>query len=142
MLSSNLPGHALLGMAVRRLNFDLFQATTGVAFLLIVLMTPASPGWIVWSLPFLVLPSGAGAAILLVGLFSGAYVVSTFLSRNSVNQRARTIRCWPKFLGSWATTWLQFCIQRWCHRPGACDQIWKNPLAVTTFSDSVESHLL
>ena len=70
-----------LAWRVRRLNFDLFQATTGVAFLLIVLMTPASPGWIVWSLPFLVLYQGMSGrtAILLVGLFSGAYVLSTLL---------------------------------------------------------------
>jgi Gpi18-like mannosyltransferase len=40
---------------VRRLNFHLFQATIGIAFLLIVLMTPASPGWFVWCIPFLVL---------------------------------------------------------------------------------------
>ena len=70
-----------LAWRVRRLNFDLFQATTGVAFLLIVLMTPASPGWLVWSLPFLVLYQGMSGrtAILLVGLFSAAYVVSTLL---------------------------------------------------------------
>ena len=37
---------------VRRLNFDLFHATTGMVFLLMVLMTPASPGWFIWSLPF------------------------------------------------------------------------------------------
>ena len=66
---------------VRRLNFDLFQATTGMAFFLIVLMTPASPGWLVWCLPFLVLYQGMSGrtSILLVGAFSGVYVVSTLL---------------------------------------------------------------
>ena len=66
---------------VRRLNFDLFQATTGLAIFLIVLMTPASPGWLVWCLPFLVLYQGMSGrtSILLVGTFSGAYVVSTLL---------------------------------------------------------------
>ena len=66
---------------VRRLNFDLFQATTGMAFLLIVLMTPASPGWFVWCLPFLVLYQAMSGriAILLVGIFSGVYVLSTLL---------------------------------------------------------------
>ena len=66
---------------VRRLNFDLFQATTGMAFLLIVLMMPASPGWFVWSIPFLVLYQAMSGriAILLVGTFSAFYVLSILL---------------------------------------------------------------
>ena len=66
---------------VRRLNFDLFQATIGMAFLLIVLMTPASPGWFVWCIPFLVLYQAMSGriAILMVGIFSGVYVLSTLL---------------------------------------------------------------
>lgn len=70
-----------LAWRVRRLNFDLFQATTGMAFLLIVLMTPAAPGWFVWCLPFLALYQAMSGriAILLVTLFSGAYVLSTLL---------------------------------------------------------------
>ena len=66
---------------VRRLNFDLFQAITGMAFLLIVLMTPASPGWFVWCLPFLALYQSMSGrmAILLVGMFSATYVLSTLL---------------------------------------------------------------
>lgn len=70
-----------LAWRVRRLNFDLFQATTGMAFLLIVLMTPASPGWFVWCLPFLALYQAMSGrmAILLVGMFSATYVLSTLL---------------------------------------------------------------
>lgn len=66
---------------VRRLNFDLFQTTTGMAFLLIVLMIPASPGWFVWSIPFLVLYQAMSGriAVLLVGVFSALYVLSTLL---------------------------------------------------------------
>jgi uridine kinase len=66
---------------VRRLNFDLFQATMGIAFLMIVLLTPASPGWFVWCLPFLSLYQAMSGpmAVLLVGAFSGAYVLSTLL---------------------------------------------------------------
>ena len=66
---------------VRRLNFDLFQATTGMAFLLIVLIVPASPGWFVWCLPFLALYQAMSGrmAILLVGMFSATYVMSTLL---------------------------------------------------------------
>lgn len=70
-----------LAWRVRRLNFDLFQATTGMVFLLIVLMTPASPGWFVWCLPFLALYQAMSGrmAILLVSVFSSAYVMSTLL---------------------------------------------------------------
>ena len=70
-----------LAWRVRRLNFDLFQATTGIALLLIVLMSPASPGWFVWCLPFLALYQAMSGrvAILLVGVFSAAYVLSTLL---------------------------------------------------------------
>lgn len=70
-----------LAWRVRRLNFDLFQATTGMAFLLIVLMMPASPGWFVWSLPFLVLYQAMSGrmAIVLIAAFSLLYVFSTLL---------------------------------------------------------------
>lgn len=70
-----------LAWRVRRLNFDLFQATTGMAFLLIVLMTPASPGWFVWCLPFLALYQAMSGrmSILLVSVFSAAYVLSILL---------------------------------------------------------------
>lgn len=66
---------------VRRFNFDLFQATTGMAFLLIVLMTPASAGWFVWCLPFFVIYQAMSGriAIILVSVFSVAYVLSTLL---------------------------------------------------------------
>ena len=43
---------------IRRLNFELFVAMLGIAFLIIVLMTPASPGWFIWSLPFFSVLSG------------------------------------------------------------------------------------
>ncbi|MCX8956440.1 uridine kinase [Erwinia psidii] len=69
---------------VRRLNFDLFQTITGMAFLLIVLMTPASPGWFVWSMPFLLLyqaRSGRLAGIFIT-VFSLIYVFSTLLVSN------------------------------------------------------------
>jgi uridine kinase len=40
---------------VPRINFDLFTALFGLAFLLVVLLTSASPGWFVWILPMLVI---------------------------------------------------------------------------------------
>lgn len=66
---------------VQRLNFELFQANTGIAFLLIVLLVPASPGWFVWCFPFLVLYQALSGrmAILLVGVFSATYVFSTLI---------------------------------------------------------------
>ncbi len=41
--------------SVRRTSFDLLVALIGVGFLVTVLMTPASPGWHLWMMPFLVL---------------------------------------------------------------------------------------
>lgn len=67
---------------VRRLNFDLFQATTGMAFLLVVLMTPYSPGWFVWSMPFLVLYQiiSDRVAIIIVLIFSLLFFLNTLFS--------------------------------------------------------------
>ena len=66
---------------VRRLNFDLFHATTGMVFLSIVLITPSSPGWFVWSIPFLVLYQAMSTriSVVLVCSFSGLYVLSALL---------------------------------------------------------------
>ncbi|WP_071466502.1 hypothetical protein [Polynucleobacter asymbioticus] len=71
-----------LAWRVRRLNFGLFEALTGLAFLLIVLMTPASPGWFIWTIPFLVLYQAFSGrvAIILVGVFSSLYVLSILLA--------------------------------------------------------------
>jgi uridine kinase len=67
---------------VRRLNFELFGAVLGFSFLLVVLLTPASPGWFIWVLPFLVayqLRSGS-VAIALVAAFSILYVVTNLFA--------------------------------------------------------------
>ncbi|WP_363799984.1 hypothetical protein ABU614_08240 [Lysobacter firmicutimachus] len=39
---------------LRRINFDLLVAATGLSFFLVVLATPAPPGWYLWLVPFLV----------------------------------------------------------------------------------------
>ncbi|MES2977759.1 MAG: uridine kinase [Pseudomonadota bacterium] len=67
---------------VRRLNFELFQGITGLAFLMIVLMTPASPGWFIWSIPFLVFYQAMSGrvAVMLASAFSGLYVFGTLLN--------------------------------------------------------------
>ena len=66
---------------VRRLNFELFQSMTGLSFLLIALLTPASPGWFIWCLPFLVLYqfSGGFIAMGLTTVFTVLYVLNTLL---------------------------------------------------------------
>lgn len=67
---------------VRRLNFELFQSVLGMAFLLVVLLTPASPGWFIWAMPLLVSYQAMSGriAIVLSGVFSALYVVSTLLA--------------------------------------------------------------
>ena len=73
---------------VRRMNFELFNAILGIAFLLVVLLTPASPGWFIWILPLLVAyqVSGDRTAVYLVSIFSGLYVLSAilFVSSNQI----------------------------------------------------------
>lgn len=66
---------------VRRLNFELFHAILGIAFLLVVLMTPASPGWFIWAIPLLVRYqiTSDRVAIVLTAIFSGLYVLSSLL---------------------------------------------------------------
>ena len=39
---------------VRRLNFELFNSILGLSLLSVVLMIPASPGWMIWAVPLLV----------------------------------------------------------------------------------------
>lgn len=66
---------------IRRLNFDIFQAAMGMAFLLLVLMTPAAPGWFLWCIPFLYFYQAISGriAIALVAVFSGLYVLNELL---------------------------------------------------------------
>lgn len=71
-----------LAWRVRGLNYNLFHATLGMAFLLVVLMTPASPGWFIWAIPLLVSYQAKSGriAIALTAIFSGLYVLSTLLA--------------------------------------------------------------
>jgi uridine kinase len=63
------------------LNFELFQGITGLAFLMVVFMTPASPGWYVWVVPFLVFYQAMSGrmAVTLTTIFSGLYVVTNLI---------------------------------------------------------------
>ena len=73
---------------VRRLNFDLFNATLGTSFLLVVLLTTASPGWFIWVMPLLIFYQAMSGrvAIVLVGTFAGLYVLNSLL-----------VMAWPAF---------------------------------------------
>jgi uridine kinase len=66
---------------VRRMNFELFNAVMGLGFLLVVLLTPASPGWFVWIVPLLVFYQAVSGriTIILTALFSGLFVLSNLL---------------------------------------------------------------
>lgn len=57
---------------LRRISFDLLVAVTGLSFFLVVLTTPAPPGWYLWLVPFLVAHQlqGDRSAMLLTGLLS------------------------------------------------------------------------
>lgn len=62
---------------VRRFNFDVLFNLIGAAFFVLFLLTPASPGWAMWLMPFMVIHltrSGAGAWTL-AAAFSGLYVL-------------------------------------------------------------------
>lgn len=61
---------------LRRINFELLVAAIGLSFFLVVLATPAPPGWYVWLVPFLVahqLRSDRSAQVL-TGAFSALLI--------------------------------------------------------------------
>ena len=64
---------------VKRINFELFNGILGMSFLLVVLLTPASPGWFIWTLPLLVTYqlSADRVSIYITSIFSTLYVLST-----------------------------------------------------------------
>ena len=62
---------------IRRFNFDVLFNLTGVAFFVLFLLTPASPGWALWLMPFLVIHltrSSSGIWVLAAG-FSALFVL-------------------------------------------------------------------
>lgn len=63
---------------VRRINFDLFNALMGLGFLLVVLLTPASPGWFIWIVPVLVFYQAISGkiALTLCASFGAFFVLS------------------------------------------------------------------
>lgn len=78
---------------VRRLNYDLFHATMGTAFLLIVLLTPSSPGWFIWVIPLLVTYQAMSGriAIALTSAFSALYVVDSLITTPLIINNSSTV---------------------------------------------------
>ena len=74
--------------SVKRMNFDLFQATLGIGFLTIILLTPASAGWFIWPLPLLVYYQAVGnrRALLLCGLFSILFAIINLFPSEIIEQ--------------------------------------------------------
>jgi len=67
---------------VHRISSQLFVNIVGIGFLPLLLLTPASPGWFMWLVPFLALHQirGGRTAMILGLLFSVAVVVTNALT--------------------------------------------------------------
>ncbi len=63
---------------IKRINFELFLTVSGIVFLIIVLLAPSSPGWFIWSVPFLAFyQSKSGkSGLIFVSIFSVFYVLN------------------------------------------------------------------
>lgn len=61
---------------LRRISFDLLTAVIGVSFFLVVLATPAPPGWYLWLVPFLVIHQlqSDRSAVVLTAAFSALMI--------------------------------------------------------------------
>jgi uridine kinase len=62
---------------MRRMNFDLLMATLGVAFSILIVLTPSPPGWLLWLAPIYALhqSKSSGGAVPLVSLFSLFFII-------------------------------------------------------------------
>lgn len=89
---------------IKRPNFELFHSMLGLVFLLVVLMTPASPGWFIWAIPSLVAYQAASnrVAVAITWIFSLLYVVSALL----ITPDAKLIVEQTSWLPQAASQWL------------------------------------
>lgn len=71
----------------RRVSFDLLLASIGLSFFLVVLATPAPPGWYLWLVPFLVAHQlqSDGSARLLTGGFSALLIALHLLTSSGAS---------------------------------------------------------
>lgn len=67
---------------IRRISFELLNVLLGMSFFLVVLLTPASPGWFIWIMPLLVCYQAISGriAMVLTAAFTLLYVASVFLA--------------------------------------------------------------
>ena len=67
---------------VHRINFHLFNCLLGNSFLVVVILTPASPGWFIWVLPLLMFYQSTRGRVAtgLILLFFGLYLASNLVS--------------------------------------------------------------
>jgi uridine kinase len=65
----------------RRMSFGLLLASLGLGFFLVLILSPASPGWFMWIVPFLVVyqVQSGRTAILLTAIFSLLLIVFNLL---------------------------------------------------------------
>ena len=66
---------------LRRMSFGLLVASLGLGFFLVLLLSPASPGWFLWVVPLLVMyqVQSGRAAILMTAVFSVLLIVFNLL---------------------------------------------------------------
>ncbi len=65
---------------IRRCNFDIFYTNVNISFFIIVLMSPASLGWFVWIVPFLIFsqPHIKSINTVFASLFAIFYTLNSF----------------------------------------------------------------
>jgi uridine kinase len=72
---------------IRRINFDLLMAAMGVAFSIIIIMTPSPPGWFLWLVPIFILHQsryGMGA-VAIISLFSFLFITYHLTQTSGAN---------------------------------------------------------
>jgi uridine kinase len=72
---------------IKRINFDLLLAAMGVAFSVVILMTPSPPGWYLWLVPIFTLHQsryGSGA-VLVIGIFSFLFISYHLFNTSGAN---------------------------------------------------------
>jgi uridine kinase len=69
---------------IRRLNFDLFMAICGIAFLALVILMPSAIGWFVWTIPFLVFYQALSGrtSVVIISMFSIFFVLGSLLKED------------------------------------------------------------
>lgn len=70
-----------IAWSVKRINFDLFLSILGISLLTVVLLTPSSLGWFIWTLPLLVYFQKVEGkkAFFICTFFSVLYISNVFI---------------------------------------------------------------